>query len=170
MPKKQTRLVFFGHDFFGDDRARKYLYRTQITNGVAEANAHRIVKSKRIKYHAIYGDSTRAEDRVLAKHLPKETHNHYYWFKIRDRIHISHTHVFDLTGREKETLNYNVILELGVAYGERKEGFVLCTDRKLVQKHLTNLWGNQISEYSDTRSFRDLPTEVRNILLLDAEI
>lgn len=121
----QDKLVFFGHDFFGDDPARKALYRAGIDRTIQKANADGRVVAREHVYHVIYGDTS------IAGHVPLHARLQslglrsptmpFYWIEIRNRIKASDLCLFDLTNwkpRLKRHLNYNVLLEFGVALGE----------------------------------------------------
>ena len=172
---RQDKLVFIGHDFFGDDPARKALYRASIASTIQKANADGRVIECNHAYYVVYGDTSIAEHAPLHARLQeldlRSPAMPFYWIEIRNRIKASDLCLFDLTNwkpKLKRHLNYNVLLEFGVALSDGKPCWVLCTDRKLVSRYLSNISGFQVEEYRDAQHFTDLGNILHDQLVLRA--
>jgi hypothetical protein len=139
--------VFFGHDFFGGDEKRLVDYRRKIKRGCSAAA--KVIKTP---INPLFGNSKLDPALIDAVrnaggNMPGVVENRF-WPKIDGLLRMSHLGIFDLSlpdGAPNE-INWNVLMELGVALGHGIPIRVIVRDRSAVVKRLSNLAGVQIEE------------------------
>lgn len=85
-----------------------------------------------------------------------------FWPRIEGLIRVSEFAIFDLTlpGGSDAEVNWNVLMELGVARGARLPLRALVRNRQAILKRLTNMADAQIEECADIKQLGALVKEL----------
>lgn len=159
MPPKPH--VFFGHDYFGGDDQLLRRYRRKLEAGCRAAG-----RSLGSSVRALYGNTRLDEDLIGRIHIVKGDINGIqdgrFWARIDGLIRISALGIFDLTlpGGPDNDVNWNTLMELGVARGARLPIRVIVKNRRSVLARLSNLDGTEIEECSDPQGLGMLVKEL----------
>ncbi len=146
MPPTKLR-VFFGHDYFGGNATLLRAYRRKLERGCWAAG-----RALSLSIEALYG-STKLTTDLLAQIRGANgdmagIREGRFWPRIEGLIRVSDFAIFDLTlpGGPDTEVNWNVLMELGVAHGARLPVRAIVKNRQAVLKRLTNLAGTEIEE------------------------
>lgn len=139
--------MFFGHDFFGGDAARLTTYRRKVAKGCWAAG-----RELGLSVVPIYGNTKLTAD-ILDQIRGASgdmigIREGRFWPKIDGLMRICDFAIFDLTlhnGPDTE-VNWNVLMELGVARGARLPFRVIVRNRQAALQRLTNLDGTDFEE------------------------
>lgn len=156
--------VFFGHDYFSGNKRRLRRYRALLRQGCAD-----VVGSRGPRVELLFGDAPLGkpllkEIRRVGGDIRSISERNDFWARIVGVIRTSDLAIFDLSrpGGRPVDVNWNVLLELGVAIGARRPVRVMARRRRVILQRLTNLAGAQVEE---CRAPKDVPDLVRQFIL-----